>query len=153
MDKKICAKFGIEKLFSEYHLRKKNGRISTRLECKDCYRKKSRERYGNNRDIIILRNKEYAEKNKEKVVAKRNQWVSENKDWIKKRRHEKYLSNADIVKKNRKEYYYRNKESCIRSVNDYVERNKSKVRARQRANHRKRKDSDIGYSILKILRT
>ena len=63
---KICAVCGIQKSHSEYLIRKKNGKENPRAECKDCTNERRRYLYETkNKELILERNKQWIEKNKE----------------------------------------------------------------------------------------
>ena len=62
--KKKCSKCFIEKDTYLFLLRKKNGKIKQRAECKDCTNKRRRELYDTkNREKILERNKKWILKN------------------------------------------------------------------------------------------
>jgi hypothetical protein len=152
---KICGRCNIIKKACEFPLRKKNKgkHVWLRLQCYDCMREIGKVRYIKNREKVIERNKEYSLRNLEKVRTKQEKWRKNNYERIKKEKAEKYLENAEVVKAKRKEYYYKNKEKVIKLNNEYVESNKAKVRKRQRAHHAIKKETDIVYSLIKVLRT
>lgn len=154
MDNKICKWCEEDKPISEFSLRKKNGKINTRAECKKCSSERRRELYHTrNKEKILARNKKYIEARREYKKEYDKKREINNKAIRGKQRKLYYLHNKEEIKNNRKEYYYSNKDKVISLNNDYVRRNKEKVRLRQRENHKKRKQEDIGYSILKVLRT
>jgi hypothetical protein len=154
-DRKVCGQCHIEKDKSEFSIRKKgkDGEWSwLRLECKDCENKKRRLRYTVNRDKIIKRNKEYTQHNKEKVYQRQSKWNEENKEYVKDKRRRRYLEKGEIIREKRKKYYYENREKCIEGVNNYQKNNLQKVRKTQRNRHEIRKDNDLSYRIVRILR-
>lgn len=155
---KICGCCKIEKLAADFPLRKKKSKhgreyIWLRLQCRECMNQKSINRYNEKRETILKRNKVYYGNNKLKINSYKKEWDAKNALVKKIKSKERYSFKSDEIKSKRKEYYKNNKEKVIAINNDYVKRNISIVRQKQRLNHRKRKQVDISYSILKILRS
>ena len=70
--------------------------------------------------LFKQRNKEYREKNKDKIKAKKKEYCENNKDKIKEYREKN--------KEKAKEYYENNKEK----INEYCEKNKDKIKERKK---------------------
>lgn len=154
---KICGFCGVEKIAADFSIRKKpNGYQWLRMECRECENAKRKEKYATDesyRKRVIERNALYDKKNYEKISERNRKWRKKNEKHRKEQQRLKYINKSEEIKAKRKEYYYKNKEKVIAINSNYVKRNKDVVRARQRANHKKRKRCDSGYSILKILRS
>jgi hypothetical protein len=152
-DRKVCGDCKIEKDKSEFPLRKKkNGYVWLRLQCYQCMRVRNKIRYDKNSKVIIERNKLYSQKNKEKVYERQNKWKIENQGHVLLKRKERYKLKGEEIREKRKNYYYNNREKCIESVNNYNKKNIKRVREKQRLNHKKKKQDNIQYRILKLLR-
>lgn len=64
--------------------------------CRKCYQKNyDRERYINNRDELIRKRKEYADRNKEHTREYKKKWAEKNRDKIKIRLRKYYLEHKD----------------------------------------------------------
>lgn len=151
---KVCEWCKEDKDINEFALRKKNGKIKPRAECKKCNSARRRELYRTkNKDVILARNKGYIKSRKSYKKEYDKKREADNKEKFQQQRKMQYLSNQEEIKRKRKVYYYKNKEKVIAINTDYVNRNKNKVRARQRVHHKERKQTDLQYSILKNLRS
>lgn len=72
---KQCNKCMRWKPFSEFHA---NGKWGYRPECKECYRKISKERYKANPESFKERNRRYVDAHPEKVSARKRRWALAN---------------------------------------------------------------------------
>lgn len=98
MNYKNCGKCKTDKEKNDFRLCK--GKTSTQSQylcsmCKDCERKMSLERYHNNREKNILKNREYKLKNKEKIKIHRRFYNEKNKEYIKARYKLYCMANKD----------------------------------------------------------
>ncbi len=104
---KVCTKCKLEKEFSEFYKRE-NSKDGYRNECKDCYKKNSKEYskeyHSKNRDIRLKNQKIYYLNNKEKILEK------------------------TIL------YYYNNREKMLKCSKKYKELNKKKIKEKRIAN-------------------
>lgn len=88
--KKRCSKCFIEKDTSLFLLRKKNGKINQRAECKDCTNKRRRELYDTkNREKILERNKKWILKN----IEYKKEYDKERQQELKSKKSEQKLIN------------------------------------------------------------
>lgn len=149
---KKCNNCLIKKDISFFSIRdKKSGLL--RAECKDCIKNKKIIRYQSKKELILEKNKIYYSKHKNKINNYRKEYYEKNKDIELYKRKSNYAKNIETVKLKRKEYYSKNKEKQISLVNNYIRQNLSKVRERQRKNHKKRIKVDLAYKIKKTLRS
>jgi hypothetical protein len=152
-EKKICGWCNIKKEASCFALRKKNGKTTLRLECKECNNKKRMKAYYEHlKPKVIARNKIYYEQNKDKINTYKKQWDADNFVDRQIKRKQSYLENSKEVRAERKKYYYKNREQIIEANVIYIKKNLSRVRENQRKRHEKRKTIDVHYKLLKTLR-
>lgn len=118
MPSKVCSKCGEEKDFDEFS--KQNGcKDGLYPSCKKCCAEKSRkwnlenkdyaktmkhERYIKNRDSVLKKQKEYTDRNKEKIAARNKIWRLKNKDYIKDKGLRYYSENKEVIAKKLSEY-------------------------------------------------
>lgn len=123
---KKCTKCGEEKPTSDFY-KSKSGKFGVSSICKVCN---------------SIQRKEYAEKNREKLNAKKRQYYLENKDKIKEywesvKEHRKeymdaynkdyYLKNSEKIRTATKEYYENNKEIVLEKQTQYYLENRERI--------------------------
>lgn len=104
MKPKKCPHCHQNKDYSEFYKDKSRSSGHSWL-CKDCTRSKSNKNYNNNKDSILLKSKEYREKNSEIIKIKRHNRYMKNRDKylseMKKYRSENLVSRKEYDKKYR----------------------------------------------------
>jgi len=163
---KFCPKCSSIKPISEFHINKtksdglcvyckicKNSQeIKYRLENKERVNKRKREiynpekkkeyaiknrdkiliyyknRYIKNKERILRRNKEYRKRNKEKIKEMNALYIKKNKEKIKKRQKEYYQKNKDRFKK----YHLEHRDEILEKQRVYHEKNKGKIAIRKK---------------------
>jgi len=107
-------------------------------KCKECTSKHKKKYYYENRDDILIKAKEYAIKNIERIKEYKNEYNKNNPnlDYHKKYRED----NKELISEKRKEYYKKNKEEIKEKVREYVKDNREFVNKRKRENRDKNKD-------------
>jgi len=135
---KICNKCNIEKKLDEYH-KNKNSKDGVKNICKKCISDNNKK--PEEREKINLRDKEWRDKNKEKVKNYKNKEYIKNKDKILLRNKEwrlknpekyKELSdsyrkkNCDLLKNKKKEYRDKNREKVLNATRKWVNENYDK---------------------------
>ncbi len=107
---KKCGKCNVEKTESEFRTMKDKRHNSIYLcsMCKECERKMALDRFNANREECIQKNREYKEKNKEKVSQTASRYFQANKDRIRRDRRDYmknyYLENKDEINKRLAKY-------------------------------------------------
>jgi hypothetical protein len=91
---KTCSKCKIEKELTDFYKRK-NSIDGYRKSCKNCQ---------------SLYNKDYNDKNKNKVKEQKSEYRKENKEILKNKRRKYYESKKEITKENSLRYYHNNKD-------------------------------------------
>ncbi len=86
-------------------------------------------------------NKEYREKNKEKIAENKKKWCEANKEKIKKRREEYKEINKEVISEKNKEYREKNKEK----IKEYREKNKEKIKEYRKEYRKKNRDKINEY--------
>ena len=86
-------------------------------------------------------NKEYREKNKEKIAENKKKWCEVNKEKIKKRREEYKEINKEVISEKNKEYREKNKEK----IKEYREKNKEKIKEYRKEYRKKNRDKINEY--------
>lgn len=120
---KVCTRCKIAKTLEYFHKTKKN-KDGLKHICKDCskivdkeYREKNKEKLKKsreeNKEQRILWKKDWDEKNKEHVKQYNKEYVTKNKDAYSKRANDFYHKNKERIKKRRKEIRLQNPELSI----------------------------------------
>ncbi len=155
MKTKICTKCGKEKILSKF---------GKHPWCKVCKRIADKEYNDKNKEKIAKQTKKYRDKNKEKISQKAKKYRDKNKEKIRVKKKQDYEDNKEYIltrnknwlKKNKvkmdkylKEYRIENKKQIQLKVKEYKIRNKEKI---NKQSVQKRKD-DSNFRILGNLRT
>lgn len=91
-----------------------------------------KEYYEKNREKICARGKEYRENNREKLNAQKKEYYEKNKEKI-LAYHDKYREkNREKLRAKDKEFYQKNKEKILAYHDEYRKKNKEKMYARQK---------------------
>ncbi|VVU95723.1 GIY-YIG catalytic domain [seawater metagenome] len=111
------------------------------LECvnKKIPNRTQKEWYIDNKKRMVLQNKEYYEKNKEKI----KEYYYDNKDKLKENRKEYRLKNKNHTQIYNKKYQEKNKEKLKQKKKEYNEKNKDKRKKYNDENKIKRKNKII----------
>ena len=97
----------------------------------------SKDWYKANKDIVLKKQKKYADDNKDKIKIYKKNWSLKNKDKIKLKKSQYYIENKDVISKR---------------IKIYVENNKDIVRCRKNKYERRKTKDDIQFRISKNLR-
>jgi len=140
---RVCKKCGEKKPSFKFSIDKRNtdGRIGV---CKVCRSRESLEYYYQNRDKILIQNKEYQGKKDRSKYFK--DYQRENKEHLKKLAGRWYKSNRKKIKKRNLKYYQENKETCQQSRKLWIENNRERIRKYNREYKRKRKLANQGIA-------
>ena len=135
---KTCSKCGETKFIFKFSLDKRNldGRMNI---CKACRGRESLEYYYQNRDKILIRNKEYQNKKDRSFYFK--DYRREHEEHLKKLATKWYKKNKKAIKKRNLQYYQENKEACQARRELWIIKNKEKIREYNREYKRKHKVS------------
>ena len=95
-------------------------------------------------------NKEYREKNKEKIAENKKKWCEANKEKIKKRREEYKEINKEVISEKNKEYREKNKEKIKEYRKEYRKKNRDKINEYER---NKRKVDELYWLKTKLRST
>lgn len=148
--KKTCVKCEILKEISEFS-KAKNNKDGYHGRCKLCIRqfnkeyceknkeklKNSRKTYNEqNKERFEERNKRLREKNKNEKKQYNKMYQEKNKEKIRERKRKYEIDNKDKKQKYRREYYLLNKDRAKMSAKEYYENNKNYIKE-YRKNYRK----------------
>jgi len=142
---KVCSDCNIDKDYSQYHKKTKNGRCTVQARCKECMTEYKKKRYWSNRDAELA--KLAKSRNKPENIEQRKGYYEINKDAYKERA-KKYQS--DENKRQRKlklssERYFKDRDKIrARHKANYM---KPENKEKQRKRHKIRKETDIAYVI------
>lgn len=147
---KVCSLCNIDKDYSLYHKKTKNGRVTVQAKCKECTSIYKKKRYYENREheLAIMtksrlkpdnvqQRKGYYKKNKEKYLERHKKYMSDED----KRQRKLELSRI-LYKKTREKVQARHKINYLKPEN--IEKRKQK--------HNERKKTDLNYVIKRRLR-
>lgn len=156
-ERKICGECLEEKEAKCFSIRqKKNSEHKwLRKECKDCENKRRKEKYASDperRRRIIRKNMEYESINREKRLNYYKEYRSKNIDKKKQMAKDRYEKNKEEIKRQRREYYKKDPERHKKIVSIYGKANKDKLLAGKRINHKRKKETDLNYKVMKTLR-
>jgi hypothetical protein len=122
---KTCSKCGEIKSIFKFSLDKRN--LDDRIGvCKVCRGRESLEYYYQNRDKILIRNKEYQDKKDRSVYFK--DYRREHEERLKKLAASWYRKNKKAIKKRNLQYYEEHKEACQAIRGLWREKNKEKIK-------------------------
>lgn len=125
METKICVTCGYEKSIDNFEIRKDN--FKRRNQCKECIKK---------------HNKEYREKNKEKITEQKKKYIQQNIILYKKQRHDGYVR-----------YYEKHKEEIKKRRREEYKEDKNNQHAKKQQYHLQRKKVDEDYNLKRKLRS
>ena len=106
---KKCSKCGIWKVFNNINFNKdKKSKYGLRCYCKECQRKADKEYANKNKDKIKERNKEYYEQNKDKIKEYNKKYYEQNKKAKPKEKPPKHkvCTSCGKLLPNTKDYFY-----------------------------------------------
>ncbi len=124
---KTCSKCGETKPIFKFSIEKRNtdGRLGV---CKVCRSRESLKYYYQNRDKILIRNKEYQETNKKDRSVYFKNYREEHKEHLKKLAGKWYKKNKKAIKKRNLKYYQENKEACQARRERWIIDNREKIK-------------------------
>lgn len=102
---------------------------------------KGKEYNDKNKDKINEHNKEYYEKNKDKILKKVKEYYENHKNKINKYKKKYYQKNKDKLSKKEKEYYEKNKNRISKRSKKYREKNKENLSIKHKEYYEKNKDN------------
>jgi hypothetical protein len=116
MDTKVCKTCGVEKELSFFPRTKRDdGSYWYSLECKECKKVYQKEWHNKNKDKVKINQKQYRLDNKDTIKENKKQYAAENAEIIANYQKKYRIDNAETIKNNNKQYYLDNKES----LNEY----------------------------------
>ena len=157
VEKKICKKCGIEKPLSEFRktYNKKYDKNYYRSECHDCELLYSRQYELTRADRTEYKqkyNKEYRQKNRDKLNEYNRQYFEEHKDELHEYSKEYYKNTKNVRIEKQKEYYQNNKEKIIDYHHKYNKDN-SKLLVKKAYEYQKYKmTTDDFYKFKRLIR-
>lgn len=124
---KTCSSCGETKLIFKFSVDKRNtdGRVGV---CKVCRNRESLEYYYQNRDKILIRNKEYQDTHKRDRRVYFQDYRRENEEHLKKLAGKWYKRNRKKIKKRNLKYYEEHKQACQIRRGLWIEKNKEKIK-------------------------
>ena len=145
METKVCSCCKVEKPVSEFS-KSKAKKDGLRIVCRACdrdYYQRNKERIAvrdkkyrqQNKDIMRTRNKNYYDANKTTLALKLKEYRQQNKSVIAAQRKEHYETNKTNLLVIKKAYYHANKEERRVYARNYLRQNRTDVYARN-ANRR-----------------
>lgn len=147
---KVCVDCKVNKEYSLYHKKTKNGRITVQSRCKDCQSAYKKNRYWSNRDVELAKMTQSRLK-PENVLKKKEYYKKNKEDYIK--RYKKYMDDEEKKKaklESSKKRYQENKEQIrARHKRNYE---KPETKEKIRLSHHVRKETDVQYVIRRRLR-
>lgn len=142
--KKKCSKCSIEKELINFgkHKIKKDGLSSCCKQCKSLqdkeYRNKNKEKikaqskiYVNkNKETIKIKKKQYHIKHRDEILCKQKEYRNKNKEIINEKQNKRYNENKEIINKERRQYYHDNKAEITEKRRKCAESINKKARER-----------------------
>jgi hypothetical protein len=142
-EQKICAKHSMVKQYKE---RMVKGKLRREWVCKECANDNAKKRYEKKKQDkltykpqeppkpfdAISYDKEYRERNKEKIVQRQKDYYETNKDTIKNRAKDYYYTHKEQVLEYQRTYYEENKEQINQYTKQYCEENKDELIRQQK---------------------
>lgn len=136
---KVCTK--CKRLLVAYNgnfFKKKGGKYGVASQCKTCFSNYHKNRYEENREEILRKNKEYRENNIEKEKERHKRYVEQNKEIVKEKRQKYYKKNRERILEQTKKYHYEHIDYYNEYSRNYYRQhpeknlnNKAKRRARE----------------------
>ncbi|MBA7553891.1 hypothetical protein ES705_46495 [subsurface metagenome] len=142
---KTCSKCGETKPIFKFlkERRNINGRGN---KCKACQSLEGLKHYYQNREKILIQNREYLKANKENRSIYSKDYRRKNKEYLKRLAKKWYKGNKKRIKKRNLKYYQENKEACLLRRKLWIEKNKERIKKYNREYKRNRKIASYGYS-------
>ncbi|MBA7560456.1 hypothetical protein ES695_17915 [Candidatus Atribacteria bacterium 1244-E10-H5-B2] len=124
---KTCSKCGEIKPIFKFSIEKRNtdGRLGI---CKECRNKESLEYYYQNRELILVKIKEYQKINKKDRSLYFKDYWRKHKKQLKENAKKWYKSNKKAIKKRNLKYYQENKEACLDRRKLWIIKNRERIR-------------------------
>lgn len=91
-----------------------------------------KKRYQNNREKLLVQQKEYNKKNFKKIKIRKKKWGDDNKEKISAQRKKYGKENSETIKIRRKKHYKLNKEKIRVKQKDYYKENSKTIKTRSR---------------------
>ncbi|MBA7525996.1 hypothetical protein ES705_18156 [subsurface metagenome] len=135
---KTCPKCGEIKPVFRFSIDKRN--TDGRLEiCKECRSREYLKYYYQNRNRILIKVKEYQDNHKKAKNIYNKNYREKNEEKLKKNARKWYMSNKKAIKKRNLKYYQENLEACQIRRKLWIEKNKERIREYNREYNRKHK--------------
>ena len=99
--------------------KKKDGKWGLNSVCKKC----KKQHYKNNKEEILKKQKEYSEKNKEKIVEYQKQWYQNNKEYCSEKSKQYREKHIDEIKDKNKEWRINNQKELKEKRKKYNKEN------------------------------
>lgn len=138
----ICTKCNLDKEFFDFAKNSKN-KNGLRSQCKPC----DKEYRNKNKEKIETYRQQYYEQHREALLQYNKNYNELNSENIKKTRKSYRIKNSSKIKSASKEYYYKNKELLLNKNKKYREQNKESITEYKRQYKKNRRDSDSLYKL------
>lgn len=80
--------------------------------------------------------RKYYQRNKDKIDARKKDWLKDNLEIYKKYKHDYYIKNKDRLEKYKKEYYKKNRENILENKKEYLKTKSTQIhQSRFNASH------------------
>ena len=135
---KTCSKCGETKPIFKFSVEKRNlnGRIGI---CKECRSQEYLKYYYQNRSRVLIKIKEYQDNHKKAKNIYNKNYREKNKEKLKKNARKWYMSNKKAIKERNLKYYQDHKEACKQNRKLWIEKNKERIKKYNREYKRKHK--------------
>ena len=154
--KKRCSKCGEIKEESEFHNSKIN-KDGLQWQCKECEREYYnrnkdkiceyvREYYNQNKERIAKRRREYYKQNKKRLAEYKREYRKQHKEQIAEKKQEYQNRNKDRIVKWKREWQIRNKEQIAKHKREYRNQNKEQIAKKDREYYNQNKDRIVKWT-------
>lgn len=114
---------------------KKSSRDGLTCCCKDCSKKKSKDRYDDHRDEILQKQHEYFQKNKDEIIERRKEYmqkyISGRKEELSEYHRKWYGENADRILEQQRQTYCEHREERLKHMKEYRRTETGKINTRK----------------------
>lgn len=103
--------------------------------CKDCTKKRLKDKYNENRDKILQRQREYFQQNKGEIMERRKEYIqkyiSEHKEDLAEYHRRWYQENKDRILEQQRQTYYECREERLKHIKEYRKTEAGKINSRK----------------------